>query len=815
MSAGFVGGVIGATIGFFLGNPALGWAIGSGLASALNGTPNRKGPRLSDLQPQSSEYGRPIAILFGDQGVAGNIMWAAPLKEASHEEGGKGGGGGVTVYTYSADFAVLICEGIHEVSGIFAGPDKRVIYDGINAPSGWTVTLYPGDESQLPDPLMESYLGVGNVPAYRGYCYAVFNNYPLEKDGNRIPFLTFEFQDRLGGQGLPGGAAPGACGVPYIPPYIIAQPYIQPFSPVLRPHVVYNSGADEFWIPAITAAGFDWAIFNGDGSLKEYAGGVDLPSPYVPEQTSGALYNQGSGYIYASDGVFIYVWSNAIELQRITLPGITAAPSEPMGMATQGTRVWVQGTNGTTEHLFSFHATTYAVTDELSSAGRYFECLTPTPDGKCWYISRSKTTPTDCYLAYTTPGSHVETAFASTNLGERLGRITFDPARNCMWMWYTSGIKQYLTASDTFGAVAMAIPLNPVDPYMLDYDTSRNLLWCRVPDGTTVYGGHLWAFCPADGSVMVDYAIPSTATLGNRNHLIFQNGRIVADGHDQPTDQYQLAMFNYSYGFQTTPVANPASNPPVYLDEVLTTLHLMSGLTTDTLDVSDPLLHVRVEGYQLARQLTIRDAIETLRPAFYFDGIESEGKVKFVSRGSTSYAAVIPDEDLMAHSADEANSDGLDDLITQRQMEVELPRAITVTYLSGAKKWDTMSRMSRRLVGWSGDETTMEFPLSLNEEQAQGIADANLHLAWVQRLTYSFTLTNKYANLEPTDLVQVHGYGMRIVKITEQPNGLRQFDAVRETSTPYNPVVHTTEPIDARVIVRSPGSTLITRLEIM
>jgi hypothetical protein len=51
MSAGFVGGVIGATIGFFLGNPALGWAIGSGLASALNGTPNRKGPRLSDLQP--------------------------------------------------------------------------------------------------------------------------------------------------------------------------------------------------------------------------------------------------------------------------------------------------------------------------------------------------------------------------------------------------------------------------------------------------------------------------------------------------------------------------------------------------------------------------------------------------------------------------------------------------------------------------------------------------------------------------------------------------------------------------------------------
>lgn len=53
-------------------------------------------------------------------------------------------------------------------------------------------TVYPGDEDQLPDPALESILGVGNVPAFRGLAYVVWSGFPLSEFGNRIPTMEFE-----------------------------------------------------------------------------------------------------------------------------------------------------------------------------------------------------------------------------------------------------------------------------------------------------------------------------------------------------------------------------------------------------------------------------------------------------------------------------------------------------------------------------------------------------------------------------------------------------------------------------------------------
>lgn len=52
--------------------------------------------------------------------------------------------------------------------------------------------LYPGDEEQLPDPLIASAVGGGVAPAHRGTAYAVFELLQLADFGNRIPSLTFE-----------------------------------------------------------------------------------------------------------------------------------------------------------------------------------------------------------------------------------------------------------------------------------------------------------------------------------------------------------------------------------------------------------------------------------------------------------------------------------------------------------------------------------------------------------------------------------------------------------------------------------------------
>jgi len=50
--------------------------------------------------------------------------------------------------------------------------------------------IYYGDENQIPNSLMEGYLGSGNAPAFRACCYFVIQNLQLMDFGNSLPAMT-------------------------------------------------------------------------------------------------------------------------------------------------------------------------------------------------------------------------------------------------------------------------------------------------------------------------------------------------------------------------------------------------------------------------------------------------------------------------------------------------------------------------------------------------------------------------------------------------------------------------------------------------
>jgi hypothetical protein len=56
------------------------------------------------------------------------------------------------------------------------------------------IELYLGNETQGPNGLLEGYLGVGNVPAYRNCAYFVLTNLQLQDFGNSVPQFTVEIQ---------------------------------------------------------------------------------------------------------------------------------------------------------------------------------------------------------------------------------------------------------------------------------------------------------------------------------------------------------------------------------------------------------------------------------------------------------------------------------------------------------------------------------------------------------------------------------------------------------------------------------------------
>ena len=209
MSSGgqVVGGLVGAVAGFFLGGGTPSGALyGAQIGMTLGGYldppkgPTVNGPRLNDLSVQTSTYGAVIPRVYGTVTVNGNVFWLENnrLKETvtKKKSGGKGGGGKTTTrtYTYSATFAVGLCQGpIVGVRRIWIGPD--LIYDAGSSDPGTIAAsnaaasgfqLYLGTDTQAADARMQATLGVANTPAWRGLAYLVFYDLALERYANSL-----------------------------------------------------------------------------------------------------------------------------------------------------------------------------------------------------------------------------------------------------------------------------------------------------------------------------------------------------------------------------------------------------------------------------------------------------------------------------------------------------------------------------------------------------------------------------------------------------------------------------------------------------
>ena len=184
-----------SVVGFAVGGP-LGAAIGSIIGQQLDplifgSGPAREGPRIKELDVQTSSYGTAIPRLYGRMRVAGTVIWSTDLRESKRTQGAKGQPDIVT-YSYSASFAVaLSSRPIIGVGRIWAdgklirGTDNRLKVEG-----GFRTVNGRGDRA--PDPLIAAAEGSDRTPAHRGIAYALFEDLQLAEFGNRIPSLTFE-----------------------------------------------------------------------------------------------------------------------------------------------------------------------------------------------------------------------------------------------------------------------------------------------------------------------------------------------------------------------------------------------------------------------------------------------------------------------------------------------------------------------------------------------------------------------------------------------------------------------------------------------
>lgn len=196
----------GAAIGFAIPGvgAGIGWAIGSLVGSAFAPGQKSSGPRLSDLKVTAAEYGAPIPVTFGNPRVAGTVIWASEKREnATTESQGKGGGGAeYTSYTYEIDLLYLLADNtIEGVRRIWSNgkliwsmaeeSDPESIEASEDNVTWKAIRVYTGTGEQLPDPVYEAAVGVGNAPAYINRGTVMLEGVNLGSSG-QLPNLTFE-----------------------------------------------------------------------------------------------------------------------------------------------------------------------------------------------------------------------------------------------------------------------------------------------------------------------------------------------------------------------------------------------------------------------------------------------------------------------------------------------------------------------------------------------------------------------------------------------------------------------------------------------
>jgi YVTN family beta-propeller protein len=238
------GSALGTSLGLSTAGSALlataGSFAGSYIDNAILGV-GKTGSRtasapLQQLDLMTSSYGRMIPVVYGTARVAGNVLWlSTPVQrtvtQTQNVRTGKFSSKNVTsaVQRYvEADMAIAFAA----VPSLFAAgagqsetseddeiryktrgtalairrlwADGQLIYDArtsnlsVQQTNNFVLAeFYDGSEDQLPDSVIESHAGAGQVPAFRGTCYALLQQFRLSDYGNRVPNIQAELMSSL------------------------------------------------------------------------------------------------------------------------------------------------------------------------------------------------------------------------------------------------------------------------------------------------------------------------------------------------------------------------------------------------------------------------------------------------------------------------------------------------------------------------------------------------------------------------------------------------------------------------------------------
>ena len=781
-------GVVGAAVGFAVGGPvgaSIGWSLGAAAGGYLFAPKtNTEGPRLREIRYSQSSYGQTLPILLGAHRVGGNVIWLGELKEyVNTEKVGKNAY--VTNYTYRQSLAVALTAGpVQAINRIWF--DNKLVYsadynDVVEALQTGALleimTQYYGSDTQLPDPVIEAELGIGEVPAYRGVCYIVLEELDLTEWGNRIPSISAEVIEN------------GTYGVPNR----ISE--IQLSLSTNGASIAVSDGAYDWtvttWITDNTTGPPIWAA---QPNITYKISHVDIETGEVVTQDWAA----GNYFVFGYDGsseAFSVIYPTAefnllaplvcTNNDRFAFQGFTqdfplqefgAFMIRPPGDDLAGVSMNVTDYYTCVTHQYFYSGFLYFIGKDTASTGAYIRRFGfKEIDG--WYIDNVGNRVEQGQWTVLDDSQFLQHDLMQygTDVGGGTGWVAVDEVEG--FVYCTWGGVQVLGSYVVFRFDANLELLEAI--LVPDLETEKFAVW----NGQLLHCSYIFngGYTLRQVKLNKDGVVTGGAisTLGTVTEMGEVEGGDTGDINAGPW------FGHVGRGVVVTQDAEYSMAPKLAeagrtLAEMVEKITNEAGVTSGDRDVSD-LEDTIVPGYVLERRMSARSAVDPLLAGYGVDAVESNGKIKFVMRGG-SPAGTFYLRDLGA--MDEAGDDDTPIIQSTRGEQVQLPQRVDVNYADPAGGYQIGSQTAVRGTVRTDQLVTADLPIAMSADTAAQAAYRLLHEPWLSRTSRQFASAMKYAAYEPTDVVlleEADGSAVRARIVgKEEDGGLIRWEVVND-----------------------------------
>jgi hypothetical protein len=716
------------------------------------------------------------------------------------------------VFLYYGNFAMALCEGTkYAILRVWA--DSNLIFDQYN-PGGYTddngtfhpvvsigfsqpseshgsksgaaqkkgenrdsshfnFRFYSGSEDQEPDPFMVEKSGFWQTPAYRGVCYLMFEHFPLMDFGNRIPTITVE-----------------------VVPEIIRSPVLVKWTPLANDDPAANGLTPTNLFNTVSAgAAIDvsrghlvqqdsgnivrvWDITNqheiarydltADQSFIGITGAGNIATNWHP----GASITQNVGSINPNTGLETITTSNDYNypIRAIGIPQVTETSA---GIATA--------------YLGLFGSVQIAQEGGALDGGLPILGALPGSGLNVSNVSVGAPGTQHDIIGWTQVGDGI--IYAANTMG--VGPVSDTNPIPSMW--------------EPFLVVPDPDPFyNFVHAVVYSLSAQRYLmLWTKFSGGPQYTIFDLDRTVVFSGPIQTDGNISAITHQGTQpipilsgSHYMFISGSVFAQSlvdidieraiYTQNTMPFYSVVHGNSIPLATGPQyflenqgavvfwsdnsgGSGATYGPswytVYPNKFIQVLVDISTIITDCCNaVGIPTTQINlanlnnylIRGYAIDNPTPARRIIEDIAQVAFFDALDSENSIKFISRGNGARVD-IPQDDLAWIGGGTGDSTEVQDFYEEtRNQEIDLPKSVMFSYMNAHKEYQVDTAFYTRAIApisvmQSREVLDVNLPIAMWPDQAASIAEQINLAIWTERGQHHFVLPWKYMVYEPTD----------------------------------------------------------------